>query len=140
MSSELDHVADLAAFVEASPSSPHAAAEGVRRLAVEGFTPQDESAEWSSEPGGHYVVRDGALIAWRIPDTSRSSMPFRIPSSPTDSTGSPLKPRPDLSGYGWQQLGIEIYGAPLLNSWLYRELGLAGRMVLSHGPQHAVRN
>jgi aspartyl aminopeptidase len=139
MSSELDHVADLAAFVDASPSSHHAAAEGARRLAKEGFAAQDESAEWSSEPGGHYVVRDGALIAWRIPDTSRAFMPFRILGSHTDSTGFTLKPRPDLIGYGWQQLGVEIYGAPLLNSWLDRELGLAGRLVLTDGSTQLVR-
>ena len=139
MSSELDHVADLAAFVEASPSSHHAAAEGARRLAAEGFAAQDESAEWNFEPGGHYVARDGALIAWRIPDTSRSFMPFRILGSHTDSTGFTLKPRPDLIGYGWQQLGVEIYGAPLLNSWLDRELGLAGRLVLTDGSTQLVR-
>jgi aspartyl aminopeptidase len=139
MSSELDHVADLAAFVEASSSSHHAAAEGARRLAAEGFAAQEESAEWSAEPGGHYVVRDGALIAWRIPDASRSFMPFRILGSHTDSTGFTLKPQPDLIGYGWQQLGVEIYGAPLLNSWLDRELGLAGRLVLSDGSTQLVR-
>ena len=139
MSSELDHVADLAAFVDASPSSHHAAAEGARRLAAEGFAAQAESAEWSSEPGGHHVIRDGALIAWRIPDTPRSFMPFRILGSHTDSTGFTLKPRPDMIGYGWQQLGVEIYGAPLLNSWLDRELGLAGRLVLSDGSTQLVR-
>jgi aspartyl aminopeptidase len=139
MSSELDHVADLAAFVEASPSSHHAAAEGALRLADVGFAAQEESAEWSSEPGGHYVVRDGALIAWRIPDSPRFFMPFRILGSHTDSTGFTLKPRPDLVGYGWQQLGVEIYGAPLLNSWLDRELGLAGRLVLTDGSTQLVR-
>ena len=127
MSSELDHVADLAAFVEASPSSHHAAVEGARRLAAAGFAAQEETDEWSSEPGGHYVLRDGALIAWRIPESSRPFMPVRILGSHTDATGFTLKPRPDLTGYGWQQVGIEIYGAPLLNSWLDRELGLAGR-------------
>jgi aspartyl aminopeptidase len=139
MSSELDHVADLATFVEASPSSHHAVAEGVRRLASAGFAAQQESAEWSSDPGGHYVVRDGALIAWRIPDGSRSLMPYRILGSHTDSTGFTLKPRPDISGYGWQQVGIEIYGAPLLNSWLDRDLGLAGRLVLTDGTCRLVR-
>jgi aspartyl aminopeptidase len=139
MSSELDHVSDLAAFVEASPSSHHAAAEGARRLALEGFAAQQESAPWSSEPGGHYVIRDGALIAWRIPNAPRSFMPFRILGSHTDSPGFTLKPRPDRNGYGWQQLGIEIYGAPLLNSWLDRDLGLAGRLVLSDGSTQLVR-
>ena len=139
MSSELDHVADLATFVEASPSSHHAVAEGVRRLAAAGFAAQQESAEWSSDPGGHYVVRDGALIAWRIPDAPRSLMPYRILGSHTDSTGFTLKPRPDISGYGWQLLGIEIYGAPLLNSWLDRDLGLGGRLVLTDGTSQLVR-
>jgi aspartyl aminopeptidase len=139
MSSELDHVADLAAFVESSPSSHHAAAEGARRLAAVGFAAQEEADEWSSEPGGHYVLRDGALIAWRIPHSSRPFMPVRILGSHTDATGFTLKPRPDLSGYGWQQVGIEIYGAPLLNSWLDRELGLAGRLVLTDGSTQLVR-
>jgi aspartyl aminopeptidase len=139
MSPELDHVADLAAFVEASPSSYHATAEGARRLAAVGFAAQEEADEWNPEPGGHYVLRDGALIAWRVPASSRPFMPVRILGSHTDATGFTLKPRPDLAGYGWQQVGIEIYGAPLLNSWLDRELGLAGRLVLSDGGTQLVR-
>ena len=139
MPAALDHVADLAAFVEASPSSHHAAAEGARRLAAAGFVEQEESVEWSSEPGGHYVLRDGALVAWRVPDVARSFMSFRILGSHTDSPGFTLKPRADTGGYGWQQLGVEIYGAPLLNSWLDRELGLAGRLVLSDGRTVLVR-
>jgi aspartyl aminopeptidase len=139
MPSAFDHVADLGAFVDASPSSYHAAAEGARRLAAAGFAAQEESAEWSSAPGGHYVLRDGALIAWRIPDSPRSFMPFRILGSHTDSTGFSLKPRADTGGYGWQQVGVEIYGAPLLNSWLDRELGLAGRLVLRDGSTTLVR-
>jgi aspartyl aminopeptidase len=139
MSAALDHVADLADFVQASPSSHHAAAEGASRLAAAGFAEQRESDAWSSDPGGHYVVRDGALIAWRIPDAARSLTPFRILGSHTDSTGFTLKPRPDISAYGWQQVGLEIYGAPLLNSWLDRELGLAGRLILSDGSTVLVR-
>jgi aspartyl aminopeptidase len=129
----------LAALVEASPSSHHAAAEGARRLAAAGFAEQQESAAWDSAPGGHYLVRDGALIAWRIPNDARSLTPFRVLGSHTDSTGFTLKPRPDLSAYGWQQVGIEIYGAPLLNSWLDRELGLAGRLVLRDASTLLVR-
>jgi aspartyl aminopeptidase len=139
MPSALDHVADLAAFIKASPSSHHAAAEGARRLAAAGFAEQQESDDWNCEPGGHYLVRDGALIAWRVPDSARSLTPFRILGSHTDATGFTLKPRPDVSAYGWQQVSLEIYGAPLLNSWLDRELGLAGRLVLSDGTTSLVR-
>ena len=57
----------------------------------------------------------------------------------TDSPGFAIKPNPDIGGYGYQQLGVEVYGGPLLNSWLDRELGLAGRVVLADGRVELVR-
>ncbi|WP_375423305.1 M18 family aminopeptidase [uncultured Friedmanniella sp.] len=135
----LDHAADLGAFVSASPSSYHAAAEGARRLAAAGFVAQDEGAEWDPGPGGHYVVRGGALLAWRVPEGAGPTTPFRMAGAHTDSPTFVLKPRPDIGGFGWQQLGVEVYGGPLLNSWLDRELGLAGRLVLGDGSTRLVR-
>jgi aspartyl aminopeptidase len=135
----LDHLDDLAALVVASPSSFHAAAEGARRLAAAGFAATDETAEWDSSPGGHYLVRDGALLAWRVPEGAGPTTAFRVVGAHTDSPTFKLKPRPDLGAYGWQQLGVEVYGGPLLNSWLDRELGLAGRLVLSDGSVQLVR-
>ncbi len=139
MSAASDHVADLAAFVIASPSSFHAAAEGARRLAEAGFVAQDEAADWDSSPGGHYLVRDGALVAWRLPDDADPRTPFRIVGAHTDSPGFAIKPNPDLEGFGYAQLGLEVYGGPLLNSWLDRELGLAGRVVITDGRTELVR-
>ncbi len=135
----LAHVADLGAFIQASPSSYHAAAEGARRLAAAGYVAQDEAEAWDASPGGHYVVRDGSLLAWRIPEGAGPRTAFRILGAHTDSPSFRLKPRPDLGGYGWQQLGVEVYGGPLLNSWLDRELGLAGRMALSDGSVRLLR-
>ena len=79
-------------FVQASPSSYHAAAEGARRLAAAGFVEQDEAAEWDPAPGGHYVVRDGALVAWRIPEGAGPATGLRIIGSHTDSPTFKLKP------------------------------------------------
>ena len=139
MSSALDHVLDLVAYLTASPSSFHAAAEGARRLAAAGFAEQDEAADWDASPGGHYLVRDGALLAWRLPPDADPRMPYRIVGAHTDSPGFAVKPNPDIGGYGYQQLGVEVYGGPLLNSWLDRELGLAGRVVLADGRVELVR-
>ena len=62
----MDHLAeyidDLAAFITASPSSYHAAAEVARRLDDEGFTPLAEDEEWPAQPGGYYTLRDGDLV------------------------------------------------------------------------------
>ena len=139
MSVALEHARDLAEFITASPTSFHAAAEGRERLAAAGFSVVDESAAFAAEPGAYVLVRDGALVAWRIPADAGPGMPYRIVGAHTDSPGFVLKPRPDISAAGWQQLGMEVYGGPLLNSWLDRELGLAGRIVLAGGEQRLVR-
>lgn len=139
MSAALEHARDLAEFVTASPTSFHAAAEGRERLAATGFSVVDESAAFEAAPGAYVLVRDGALVAWRIPAGAGPGTPYRIVGAHTDSPGFVLKPRPDISASGWQQLGMEVYGGPLLNSWLDRELGLAGRVVLTSGEQRLVR-
>lgn len=131
--SELDHLRDLAAFVSASPSSYHAASESARRLSAAGFSEQLEVAAWDSSPGGHFVVRDGAVVAWWLPPQLTGGSGFRIVGAHTDSPGFKLKPQPVSVSAGWAQAGLEVYGGPLLNSWLDREFGLAGRVVTLDG-------
>ncbi|MGI6878110.1 M18 family aminopeptidase [Microbacterium sp. gxy059] len=135
------HIDDLAAFVEASPSSYHAAAEAARRLREAGFAELDEREAWSLEPGGRYVVvRDGSVIAFALPQSVSATTPFAIVGAHTDSPSFKLKPKPTTTGAGgWRQLGWEVYGGPLLNSWLDRELELAGRVVTTAGETHLVR-
>lgn len=125
-----DRAQDLAAFVTASPTPYHAVAEGVRRLRAAGFTEQVESAEFDPTPGGRYLVRDGTLLAWR---QGAAPSPLRIFAAHTDSPTLKVKPRPDTGAGGWRQVGVEIYGGALWNSWLDRDLGLAGRLALYDG-------
>ncbi|MDN3309361.1 M18 family aminopeptidase [Microbacterium oryzae] len=135
------HIDDLAAFVSASPSSYHAADEAARRLVTEGFIRLSEAEAWDIAPGGRYVVvRDGSVIAFVVPHGATATTPFAIVGAHTDSPGFKLKPKPTTTGPGgWWQLGVEIYGGPLLNSWLDRELELAGRVVTADGREHLVR-
>ncbi|PRY68631.1 aspartyl aminopeptidase [Glaciihabitans tibetensis] len=138
------HLQDLARFIQASPSSFHAVAEVARRLTDGGFTELAESSAWPSDvhaaPGGkHFVIRDGAIIAWIQPAGATATTPFRIAGSHTDSPGFKLKPKPTIGNHGWIQAGVEVYGGPLLNSWLDRELEFAGRLVFSDGSSELVR-
>ncbi len=136
------HVDDLAAFITAGPSSYHAAAETARRLEAVGFTRLDEEDDWEaagSASGRQFVQRDGSVIAWVQPGSAGPTTPFRIVGAHTDSPGFKLKPRPTVGSQGWLQAGVEVYGGPLLNSWLDRELELAGRLVTRDGAEHLVR-
>jgi aspartyl aminopeptidase len=144
------YIDDFARFIEASPSSYHAVAEAARRLDEAGFSRLDEAGEWNLEDasgsqdrpdasGLHYVVRDGAIIAWVRPAGATATTPFRILGSHTDSPAFKLKPKPTIANRGWLQAGVEVYGGPLLNSWLDRELELAGRLVTHDGREHLVR-
>ncbi|MGN8027916.1 M18 family aminopeptidase [Microbacterium sp. 22242] len=128
------HVEDLADFVAASPSSYHAAEEVARRLVEQGFTRLDETEAWPAQPGGRFViVRDGAAIAWVVPPGATATTPAHVLGAHTDSPGFKLKPRPTIGAKGWLQAAVEVYGGPLLNSWLDRELRLAGRLALADG-------
>ena len=124
---------DFLSFIALSPSSYHAAAAVERRLLHEGFIRQEDTDEWDARPGGHVTVRGGAVVAWWVPEDASPDSGFRIIGSHTDSPGFKLKPRGDLSSHGWQQAGVEVYGGPILASWLDRELALAGRIVLADG-------
>ena len=141
MTAALDHIADLARFVQTAPSSFHAVEECARRMREAGFTQLSERDEWPAAQAGdaHFVVRDGAVIAWMLPARVEPTSPFRIVGAHTDSPGFKLKPQPTIGAHGWLQVGVEVYGGPLLNSWLDRELELAGRLILDDGSEHVVR-
>ncbi|HJE77723.1 MAG TPA: M18 family aminopeptidase [Brevibacterium epidermidis] len=125
---------DLGDFVSASPSSYHAVDTAAKRLEGAGFSRLDESVPWALTPGtGHYVIRDGALIAWMNPTVTEAAPRFRVFGSHTDSPAFKLKPAGEFTAEGTRQVGVEIYGGPLLNSWLDRELAFAGRLSLADG-------
>lgn len=125
---------DLLDFINASPTPFHAVLESILRLKAKGFSLLSEQENWSSfmqanGNGLHLVTRgETALVAFAIPQ----NMPiqsFRIIGAHTDSPNLRLKPNATYSKEGYQQLSVEVYGGALLNSWLDRDLSLAGRVL-----------
>ncbi|MBI9115259.1 M18 family aminopeptidase [Sanguibacter suaedae] len=139
MTATAAHIDDLARFLTASPSSYHAAHEVARRLEDAGFVRHHETQAWDPAHRRGFLLRDGAVIAWVRPDDAAPTTPFRVLGAHTDSPGFKLKPHPTVTTHGWLQAGVEVYGGPLLNSWLDRELELAGRLVAHDGTEHLVR-
>lgn len=123
----LDFGKSFAEFLSAAPSSYHAAAWEVQQLENAGFTAQDEHEAWSGSTRG-FVQRSGAVIAWQLPAKIDANTGFRIVGAHNDSPSFKIKPNPDSAANGFAQVNVEIYGGPLLNSWLNRDLGVAGQV------------
>ena len=133
------HTDNLLTYLIASPTPYHAVAEAASLLDKGGFRQLSETAAWDAQPGGQYVIRGGALVAWYLPENAEPSRPFRIIGSHTDSPNLRVKSVPDTGALGWRQVAMEVYGGPLYNSWLDRDLGLAGRLALRDGSERLVR-
>lgn len=133
------HTDDLIAYLGASPSPYHAVAGAAERLEKAGFRQVAETDAWEGTAGGRYVIRGGALIAWYVPKGARPETPFRVVGTHTDSPNLRVKPAPDTGSAGWRQVAVEIYGGVPLNTWLDRDLGLSGRLVLRDGSKRLVQ-
>lgn len=128
---------DLSAFLWASPTPEHAVERAAARLIEAGFVEwtrtagdgADATSAGPPAPGRRFLRRAGSLLAWDATDADARSA-FRIIGAHTDSPNLRLRPHPDRGTVGWRQLGIEVYGGVLLNSWLDRDLGVAGTAVI----------
>ena len=128
-----DVVRELLAFIDASPSPFHAAATAAATFATAGFVELDETAPWPADAGRYFVRRGGSLVAWAARAEHPVDCGFRIVGAHTDSPNLRVKANPDTGRAGFRQLAVEVYGSPLLNSWLDRDLGLSGRVVVREG-------
>lgn len=128
----LEAAHDLCAFVNASPSPFHAVAEAIARLEAVGFTRLIEGDDWDLKPGdAYYITRsDASIIAFRLGSKSPVEAGFHIVGAHTDSPNLRLKPRPGFGKEGYAQLAVEMYGGVLLYTWLDRDLGIAGRLLV----------
>ena len=133
MTEELEAAKDLISYIDASPSPFHCVSTSASRLSAAGFSELHERERWQLEAGkGYYVVRSGALIAFRLGTESAVEAGFRLVGAHTDSPNLRLKPNADYQASGYAQVGVETYGGLLSYTWLDRDLGVSGRVAL-HG-------
>ena len=127
-----DHIADLKAFLDASPVNFLAVDELRRRLDAAGFSELRAADAWTLRPGHkRYVCVNGsALMAFVVGDAPAAAG-FRIIAAHSDSPCFRVKPRCEmLTEGGVVRLNTEVYGGPILYTWFDRPLSLAGRAVL----------
>jgi aspartyl aminopeptidase len=123
-------VTDLLDFLHHSPTPYHAVASAVRRLHAAAFVELHRDQPWRELAAGRYFVRDGDSALFAVVVPHRVPRRFSILGAHTDSPNLRLKPTPVYCKEGFGQFGVEVYGGVLLNSWLDRDLGLAGRVMV----------
>ena len=127
LSSSTDFNQSLLKFLHASPTPFHATDSMAQTLLSSGYTELFEDQAWQiAEQAGYFIRRnDSSIIAIWIADKSQT---LRLVGAHTDSPCLKVKPNADISGKGYYQVGVEVYGGALLAPWFDRDLSLAGRV------------
>ena len=122
----------LCQFLDSSPTAWHAVSIIRTQLLQAGFIELAEHKAWDIKPERcYFVTRNGSsLCAFVTPKNIPKRL--RLLASHTDSPGFKLKPNPEIRKNGSILLGVEVYGSPLLTSWLNRDLGIAGRILYTN--------
>jgi aspartyl aminopeptidase len=124
-----NHIEDLIAFLNASPTAFHAAGQAVQRLISSGFVPLSENEKWSLQPGGRYFVRrTSSVLAFIIGTENLIQSGFQIAAAHLDSPALKLKPETLKTDFGVTRIATEVYGGPILSTWTDRPLGIAGKV------------
>lgn len=122
---------ELIEFIGHSPTAYHAVEQITTTLANQHFVELQPSDKWELKNGGKYYVtfHQSACLAFVIGEGVVENG-FKIIGAHTDSPSFRIKPHPEMVENGYLKLNTEVYGGPILNTWLDRPLALAGRVSL----------
>jgi aspartyl aminopeptidase len=124
---------ELIDFIHECPSTFHVVENMSLMLDQSGFQHVDLKDAWNLKKGGKYYTsrNDSALFAFIIGTGEPETEGFRIISAHSDSPGFKIKPSPEMVVENqFIKLNTEVYGGPILMSWLDRPLSIAGRVSL----------
>lgn len=135
MSKELamEFAEELVEFLNLTNSVFHCTDICAKILEKEGFKKLDLKDRWELEAGrGYYIEKNkSAVIAFRVCSTDIENAGFKIVGSHTDIPAIKIKPNPEIiSEKSMLKLNVEIYGGPILNTWMDRPLSIAGKVTL----------
>lgn len=127
-----DTAEDLIQRVSQSTSPFHTVLHVIEELETAGFTELKMSERWEVEEGGCYYVSsyDSSLFAFVVGDMTEKEGLLKIAAAHTDFPCFRLKPQCEIRENGYAKLNVEVYGGPILNTWMDRPLSVAGKVAL----------
>lgn len=133
MQKSLKNAAELIDFIHESPSPYHVVENAGRILEKAGFKKLDLTEKWELKKGEkYYTTRNGsALFAFITGSEEPSRNGIRMICAHSDSPSFKVKPSPEMKVDDYYlKFNTEVYGGPILMSWLDRPLSMAGRVVV----------
>ncbi|AYD40775.1 M18 family aminopeptidase [Clostridium fermenticellae] len=130
---DINEINELLNYIYESPTSFHVVKNAITLLKKFKFKELRESDKWNLEKYGKYFIvkNNSALIAFTVGTGSPKNDGFKIIGAHTDSPGFKIKPNSDIKvENSYIKLNTEVYGGPILNTWMDRPLSIAGRVVL----------
>ena len=123
---------NLCDFIDASPTSCHAADNIAASLVAHGARLLDEADSWSIEPGVPYCVCRGgnSIIAFRMGTGNFGETGYALAGAHTDSPGLKVRVGGERLDHSARRIAVDVYGGAILSSWLDRPLCLAGRVLV----------
>ncbi|MFW5826655.1 MAG: M18 family aminopeptidase [Alkalispirochaeta sp.] len=122
---------DIIRFLDEGVSSYHVARSVADRLRESGFRRLSLGDTWQvTEGDAVFLEQGGSVVALRIGSAPMVSHGMVILAAHTDSPGLQMKPHSATFADGLVQVPVEVYGAPILASWMDRELTIAGQIVV----------
>ncbi|MBO4921370.1 MAG: M18 family aminopeptidase [Lachnospiraceae bacterium] len=136
----------LADFIKKAVSPYHTVEESRKLLEAAGYKALLLSEDWKIEQGGKYYVIPfkTSLFAFNVPakrkdNSNKKNGSIHIAAAHTDFPCLHIKPVAELEQRGYLRVNTEVYGGPILNTWLDRPLSIAGRVLLKSDDIYAPR-
>jgi len=130
-----NRAADCVTFLNKS-RDPFHAVESVRLLLSDaGFVELKEKDSWDKTivKGGKYwfTRNQSSCVAFCVGNKWQSGNGFSMVGAHTDSPCLKVKQHSHITSYGYNQVGVSLYGGGLWYTWFDRDLTLGGRVIIS---------
>ena len=131
MTQNQKYAQNLIDFIYESPSPYHVVKNVKNILINKGFSELKLTEKWTIKKGEKYFVcqNNTSLFAFIVGLEEIEDYGFKIIAAHTDSPSFKIKPSPEISVEDkYVKFNTEVYGGPILNTWLDRPLSIAGRV------------
>lgn len=122
---------ELLEFLREARTSTRASRYIAAALEAVGFIDIEDAPRNDVEIDGLYIRSGGSIIALRRGTSLPDESGVLVLAAHTDSPGLHLKDRGAAWNDGIVRVPIEVYGSPILASWVDRDLAIVGRVALS---------